>query len=66
MDIKLALERLLEIENAERAAEELDRFGQTSRRCLGCAGELVVEDVGASYLVRCKNENRVITTSRGI
>ena len=66
MDTKLTPERLLEIENAERAAEELDKFGQTSRRCLVCSGELIVEDVGASYLVRCKNENRIITTSRGI
>jgi hypothetical protein len=66
MDIELTPERLAEIENAERAAEELDRFGRTSRRCLVCSGELVVEDKGASYLVRCKSENRIITTSRGI
>jgi serine/threonine protein phosphatase PrpC len=66
MDTKLTPEQRAEIANAESAAEELDRAGQTVRRCLVCGGELVVEEVGASYLVRCKKEGRVITTSRGI
>jgi hypothetical protein len=66
MDTKPTPERLTEIENAERAAEESDRLGRTNRRCLVCSGELIVEDKGASYLVRCKSENRIVTTSRGI
>jgi hypothetical protein len=66
MDTKLSPERYAEIGNAESAAEELDRTGHTARRCLVCGGELIVEEVGASYLVRCKKEDRVITTSRGI
>lgn len=66
MDIGLASDRLAEIENAERAAEELSEDARTDRRCLVCSGDLVVEKAGASYIVRCMNENRVITTSRGI
>jgi hypothetical protein len=62
----LTPEELAEIDNAQVAAEELDRDGQTNRRCLVCSGPLVVEDVGASYLVRCGTENRIIVTSRGI
>ena len=62
----LTPERVAEIENADRAAEEIERDGQTSRRCLVCSGPLVVEDIGASYVVRCEKENRVILTSRGI
>lgn len=59
-------EMLAEIDNAELAAEELARDGRTSRKCLRCGGPLVVEHVGASYLVRCKQEGRVILTSRGL
>jgi hypothetical protein len=66
MDIKLTPERIAEIDNAERAAEELAYYGQTEVRCLICGGELEVEEIGSSYLVRCKQENRVISTSRGI
>jgi hypothetical protein len=66
MDIKLTPERLAEIDNADRASEELAYHGKTDVRCLACGGELVVEMFGSSYLVRCKQENRVITTSRGI
>ncbi len=62
----LTPEELVEIDNAEAAAEELARNGRTDRRCLVCSGELVVERAGASYLVRCTKENRVIITSRGI
>jgi hypothetical protein len=58
--------RIAEVENAQRAAEDLARRGETDLRCLICGGELVVEEVGTSYLVRCKPENRVISTSRGI
>lgn len=66
MDIRITPEQLAEIENAERAAEELAQNGRTDLRCLVCFGELVVEYVGASYQVRCQRENRIITTSRGI
>jgi hypothetical protein len=66
MGVKPTPEVLAEVENAERAAEELARSGKTKIRCLTCGGELVVEEVGSSYLVRCTKENRVISTSRGI
>jgi len=68
MDIKLTPEQLAEINNAEAAAEDLARDGHTSRRCLACGGELVVEERGggSAYLVRCKSEDRVVTSGRGI
>lgn len=59
-------ERLAEIRNAKRAAEELARHGTTERRCLSCGGELVVEDIGNSYVVRCRKEDRIVATSRGL
>ena len=62
----LTPDRVAEIDNAQSAAEEIGRDGQTSRRCLVCSGRLVLEEIGASYLVRCEKENRVIVTSRGI
>ena len=62
----LTPEEVAEIDNARTAVEEIERDGQTNRRCLVCSGALVVEDVGASYVVRCEKENRVVLTSRGI
>jgi hemin uptake protein HemP len=62
----LTPEEVAESDNAISAAEEIGRDGHTNRRCLACSGELIVEHVGASYLVRCAKENRVILTSRGI
>ena len=59
-------ERIAEIENAHLAARDFARDGGTARRCLVCGGELVVEEHGASYLVRCKQEDRVVSTARGI
>jgi hypothetical protein len=59
-------ERIAEIENAHLAARDLARDGNTDRRCLTCGGELVVEEHGTSYLVRCKQEGRVVSTARGI
>ena len=59
-------EVFVEVDNAELAAEEIARDGHTARRCLRCGGELILEPIGASYLVRCKHENRVVFTSRGL
>ena len=65
-DVKLTPERLAEIENAHGAAAGIARHGRTDLRCLVCGGDLVVEDVGTSYMVHCTKENRVIATARGI
>jgi hypothetical protein len=62
----LTPEQTAEIENAQSAAEEIARDGHTNRRCLVCSGPLLLEEVGASYLVRCEMEKRIIVTSRGI
>ena len=66
MDTDPTPEGLAEVDNAEFAAEDIARNGHTTRRCLRCGGDLVMERVGASYVVRCKQENRVVLTSRGI
>jgi hypothetical protein len=58
--------RVAEIENAHAAARDLATGGPTSRRCLVCGGELILEEHGTSYLVRCKSEDRVVATARGI
>jgi hypothetical protein len=57
---------MAEVDNAELAAEDLVRDGHTARRCLRCGGPLIIERVGASYLVRCQQEGRVLLTSRGL
>lgn len=59
-------EQVAETDNALNAAEDIAQKGRTDLRCLACSGELIVEHVGTSYLVRCEKENRVILTSRGI
>ena len=66
MDTNSPPEGLAEVENAELAAEELARDGHTLRRCLRCGGDLVMERAGASYVIRCKQEHRVLLTSRGL
>lgn len=66
MAIDPSPEQIAEAENADLAAEELATYGETSRRCLQCDGELLLERVGGSYLVRCKVENRVVLTARGL
>jgi hypothetical protein len=59
-------DEMAEVESALAAAEDIARDGQTERRCLACGGALAVENVGASYLVRCTKEDRVLLSSRGI
>jgi hypothetical protein len=59
-------ERVAEFENAQVAAEDITRRGETDRRCLTCGGELVMEEHGTSYLIRCKKEDRIISKLRGI
>jgi hemin uptake protein HemP len=66
MGTDLTLEAPAEVNNAELAAEDVARDSRTTRRCLRCGGELIVERAGASYLVRCKQEGRVLLTSRGV
>jgi hemin uptake protein HemP len=66
MDTDSTPEVVAEVDNAEMAAEDIARDGHTTRRCLRCGGDLIMERSGASYLVRCKQEGRVLLTSRGI
>lgn len=59
-------ETLAEVDNADLAAEELARDGHTKLRCLRCGGELLLERVSGGYTVRCKAENRIVLTARGL
>jgi hypothetical protein len=63
---KPSAEQIAEIENADKAAEELANDGHTARRCLKCGGELILEETSSSYQVTCSVEQRVILTARGI
>jgi hypothetical protein len=66
MAIDPSPEEIAEAENADLAAEDLAFNRETTRRCLRCNGELLLERMGGSYLIRCKNENRVVLTARGL
>jgi hypothetical protein len=59
-------ETLAEVDNADLAAEEIARDGRTTRRCLRCGGELILDRVRGGYTVRCKAEDRVVLTARGL
>jgi hypothetical protein len=66
MAINPSLDEIAEAENAVLASEDLALYGATSRRCLRCDGELLLERIGGSYLVKCKAEDRVVLTARGL
>jgi len=59
-------ETLAEVDNADEAAADLSRDGYTHRRCLRCGGELLLERVRGGYTVRCRAEDRVVLTARGL
>lgn len=66
MAIKPTPEEIAEAENADLAAEDLATHGQTARRCLRCGGELLLERTRGSYTIRCRLEDRVVLTARGL
>jgi hypothetical protein len=56
----------MEEENAEKAFEEYEATGATSRRCLRCGGRLLFFDAGSAYQIRCERDGCFTLTSRGI
>lgn len=66
MATSLTPQQLAEISNAEDAAEDLARYGQTCRVCLACGGPLAMERNENSYRILCAAEGRVLLTSRGL
>ena len=66
VDIKPSPEEVAEIDNAVLAAEDFARDGHTNRRCLRCGGDLVMDEVGSSYAILCRQEGREIFASRGL
>ena len=55
-----------EADNAEKALEEWERTGITSRRCRRCGGEFIFEVTPSSYKIQCERENCFRLTFRGI
>lgn len=55
-----------EIDILDRADNELADFGKTREKCPRCGNEIVVEEVGNSYSVKCKTPNCISMDYRGI
>lgn len=55
-----------EIELLDRADDDIAMFGKTNIKCPRCNNDIIVEDVGNSYSVRCKTDNCLSLDYRGI
>jgi hypothetical protein len=55
-----------ETDNAEKAFEEYQKTGATSRRCLRCGGKFLFYEGGSAYAIWCETENCFKMTARGI
>jgi len=49
-----------------QVAEEIDRYGQTDKRCPVCGGAFLLSNRGNSYVLRCETDDCLKMTSRGI
>ena len=63
MDIKLTT---TEINILDKADNDFGIYGKTNEKCPRCGSDIVVEEKGKSYLVRCKNDNCISMSIRGI
>lgn len=63
MDIKLSKK---EIEILDKADNDLFISGKTAEKCPRCGNAIVVEEYGNSYIVKCKTENCIAMSYRGI
>ncbi|WP_438447889.1 hypothetical protein [Gorillibacterium sp. sgz5001074] len=68
MDIKIGSQEFedAELENVNKATEELDKTGDTSRKCLRCNGKLIYIRNGNSYKVKCTTDNCLCLSFRGL
>ncbi len=48
------------------AEEDFLRQGQTLKRCPRCGKEIICEEKGASYTIRCKTQNCIRMDVRGV
>jgi formamidopyrimidine-DNA glycosylase len=55
-----------EIELLDKADDELSLYGKTNLKCPRCKNEIIIEDAGTSYTVRCKTDNCISLDYRGI
>lgn len=39
------------------AEEDITNYGTTDKRCPRCGNEIIIEEKGSSYLVRCKTDD---------
>lgn len=63
MDINTTIEEhrfLVEAEN------EIAQNGSTTKKCPRCGNEIVIEDYGSGYAVRCKSKECIKAEYRGI
>lgn len=48
------------------AENDIAKYGKTEKKCPRCGNDIIVEEAGTSYSVRCKTENCIVATFRGI
>jgi hypothetical protein len=49
-----------------KADDELCKNGYTKQKCPRCGNEIICEEKGNSYTIRCKTQNCIKTDFRGI
>lgn len=55
-----------EIEILDKADNDLAEFGKTNEKCPRCGNEIIVEESGKSYTVKCKTPDCIFLDYRGI
>lgn len=63
MAIKTTLEEHRFLLNAE---EDIVKYGKTERKCPRCGNDIIIEEVGNSYSVKCKTDGCIHADFRGI
>lgn len=63
MDINMTREELLIL---NQASGDILFNGKTDKKCPRCGNEIIIEEYGSSYVVRCKTDGCIKLTSRGI
>lgn len=48
------------------AENDIVQYGKTEIKCPRCGNEIIIEDKGSSYSVRCKTKNCISDDYRGI
>ena len=55
-----------EIKILDKADDDIALYGKTDEKCPRCRNEIIIEEIGKSYSVRCKTENCISLDYRGI